>query len=76
MLEVTETMACVIPLLQLAVEESRDAAVFHDVCLALEHLSASLQLHGAQAVFVEIVGVYSVDTQGGVAVATPTTAKV
>ena len=51
-LEVAEAVACVFPHLQLSVEEARDAAVLHDVGLALQHLLSGLELHGAQAVFI------------------------
>ena len=76
MLEVTEAMAGILPFLQLAIEEARDATILHDVCLALEHLLASLQFHGAQAVLVEIVGIHTVNAQRGITVASPATTEI
>ena len=76
MLEVTETATGILPLFQLPIKEPGDAAVFHDVCLALQHLLACLQFHGTQAVFVEIVGVHPVYAEGCVTVASPAAAEI
>ena len=76
MLQVAEAMAGISPFLQLSVEEARDAAVFHDIRLALHHLLAGHQFHGAQTVFVEIVGIHPVDAQGGIRIASPATAEI
>ena len=76
MLQVAEAMTGISPFLQLSVEESGDAAVFHDIRLALHHLLAGHQFHGAQTVFIEIVGIHPVDAQGGIRIASPATAEI
>ena len=76
MFQVAEAAACIFPHLQLAVEVPRHAAVLHDVFLALQHLLAGFQLHGAQAVLVEVVGIDALYAQGGIAVASPPAAQI
>ena len=75
-LEVAEAVAGICPHLQLAVEETRDAAVFHDVGLAQQHVLACLQFHGAQTVLIQVVGVHLLHAEGCITVASPTTAEV
>lgn len=76
MLEVAEAVARIGPNLQLTVEETRDAAVFHNVGLALQQVLACLQFHGAQAVLIQVVGVHPLYAEGCIAVTSPAAAEV
>ena len=69
-------MACQAPRLYLSVEEAIERTVCHHVCLAGCHLLTCQQLHGAQAVFIQVVGVDLVYGQRCVAVAAPTAAQI
>ena len=67
---------CAFVHLQLAVEETRDAAVFHNVGLAQQHVLACLQFHGAQTVLIQVVGVHLIHAEGCITVASPAAAEV
>ena len=75
-LQVTVVVSCHFPQFHLPVEESQQCAVCHDVSLAGRHLLSCHQFHGAQLVFVEIVGIHLFRAQCGVAVAFPSSAEI
>ena len=76
MLEIAEAVTGISPFLHLAIEETGDTAIFHYISLALQHLLARLQLHGAKTVLIKIIGIYLIDTQGSITISSPTTAEV
>ena len=63
--------AGLVPCLQLAVEESEQRTVDHDICLTLLHLLACRYFQCAQAVLIQVVGINLVDTQRRITVASP-----
>ena len=75
-LEVAITMSSLLPLLQLSIEESGNTAIFHDISLSQQHLLTCLQLHGAQTVFIKIIGVHLFYTKGSIRVSPPATTEV
>ena len=75
-LEVAITMSSLLPLLQLPIEESGNTAIFHDISLSQQHLLTCLQLHGAQTVFIKIIGVHLFYTKGSIRVSSPATTEV
>ena len=69
-------MAHLVPRLQLTVEETHDGRIAHGVAPALRHVLTGVQLHGAQAVFIQIVGINLIDRKGCIGIASPTTAEI
>ena len=76
MLEVAITMASLVPLLQLSIKETGDTAIFHNISLSQQHLLTCLQLHGAQTVFIKIIGVHLFYTESCIRISTPTATEV
>ena len=74
--EVAVAQPCVVPFLQLAVEETLQAGVVHGVVLALAELLACQHFEGAQPVLIQVIGVHFLYAQGSIAVAAPSAAEV
>ena len=75
--QVAVAPAGILPHLQLTVEKPRHRVVgILQVILTTVHLPTGLYLHRAQPVFITVVGVHAIDAQCGIAIASPTTAKI
>ena len=74
--QVVIALAGIVPTLQLTIEESLQGRVVHKFLFASQHLLARQNLECAQLIFIEVVGIDLVDTEGSIAIASPTTTEI
>ena len=76
-LQLAEMAPCLLPPLQLAIEEAVQRRVVGGgrIALGIQPL-ACLEFHGAQPILIEIVGIHLLHAQGSIAIAAPTPAEI
>ncbi len=74
--QVVVALSGIVPLLQLTIEEAQEGRILEEFKLAFQHLLTGQDFERAQAILIEIIGINLIDTQGCIAIASPTATEI